>query len=394
MIKKLSIFLVFCYVQITFSQENTSTKVPKRIYTTKQVKKAPIIDGNINDATWNAVDWNANFTQLSPIEGNKPTQRTKFKIIYDEKNLYLAVRCYDSEPDKIVKRLSRRDGNDGDWIEINLDSYHDLRTAFAFTVTAAGVKGEEFASLNGKSWDKSWNPIWFVKTKIDEEGWTAEFKIPLSQIRFSDKEEQIWGMQIQRMDFRLQERTLWQRKPANLAGWISNMGELHGIKNIKPQKQLEIQPYTVGKTETFEKEIEVRWSDVDQNRHVRHSAYYDYCAFTRVSFITNTGYDASQLEKLAIGPILFKEECTFLRELKPDDVVTVNVLKGDMPEDGSKWIIHHEIFNKAGKKAAHVTVYGAWMEVKLRKLTSPPKDIAEAFNHLLPGKPYVHKSKS
>ena len=255
MIKKLSIFLAFCIVHIAYSQETTSSKVPKRIYRTKRVTKAPVIDGNITDETWNTVPWDTDFTQLSPTEGNKPTQKTKIKIIYDEKNLYLAVRCYDSEPDKIVKRLSRRDGNVGDWIEINLDSYHDLRTAFAFTVTAAGVKGEEFASLNGKSWDKSYNPIWFVKTKIDEEGWTAEFKIPFTQIRFTDKEEQIWGMQIQRMDFRLNERTLWQRMPRTVAGWISNMGELHGIKNIKPQKQIEIQPYAVGQTETFEKEI-------------------------------------------------------------------------------------------------------------------------------------------
>ena len=255
MIKKLSIFLAFCIVHIAYSQETTSSKVPKRIYRTKRVTKAPVIDGNITDETWNTVPWDTDFTQLSPTEGNKPTQKTKIKIIYDEKNLYLAVRCYDSEPDKIVKRLSRRDGNVGDWIEINLDSYHDLRTAFAFTVTAAGVKGEEFASLNGKSWDKSYNPIWFVKTKIDEEGWTAEFKIPFTQIRFTDKEEQIWGMQIQRMDFRLNERTLWQRMPRTVAGWISNMGELHGIKNIKPQKQIEIQPYAVGQTERFEKEI-------------------------------------------------------------------------------------------------------------------------------------------
>ena len=255
MIKKLSIFLAFCIVHIANSQETTSNKVPKRIYRTKRVTKAPIIDGNITDETWNTVPWDTDFTQLSPTEGNKPTQKTKIKIIYDEKNLYLAVRCYDSEPDKIVKRLSRRDGNVGDWIEINLDSYRDLRTAFAFTVTAAGVKGEEFASLNGKSWDKSYNPIWFVKTKIDVEGWTAEFKIPFTQIRFTDKEEQIWGMQIQRMDFRLNERTLWQRMPRTVAGWISNMGELHGIKNIKPQKQIEIQPYAVGQTETFEKEI-------------------------------------------------------------------------------------------------------------------------------------------
>lgn len=256
MIKKISLLLAVCISTFAFSQETTTTaKVPKRIYTTKSVVKAPIIDGDITDETWNAVPWNANFTQLSPIEGNKPTQRTKIKIIYDEKNLYLAVRCYDTEPDKIVKRLSRRDGNDGDWIEINLDTYRDLRTAFAFTVTAAGVKGEEFASQNGKSWDKSWNPIWFVKTKIDEEGWTAEFKIPFTQIRFTDQEEQIWGMQIQRMDFRLQERTLWQRMPRTVSGWISNMGELHGIKNIKPQKQVEIQPYTVAQTETFEQEV-------------------------------------------------------------------------------------------------------------------------------------------
>jgi len=255
MIKKLSIFLGFFIAQTVYNQETTTDKVPKRIYTTKRVKKAPIIDGDITDETWNTVYWNENFTQLSPTEGNKPTQRTKFKIIYDEKNLYLAVRCYDSEPDKIVKRLSRRDGNDGDWIEINLDSYRDLRTAFAFTVTAAGVKGEEFASLNGKSWDKSWNPIWFVKTKIDEEGWTAEFKIPFSQIRFTNKKEQIWGLQIHRMDFRLQERSLWQRIPRTVSGFISNFGELHGITNIKPQKQLEIQPYAVGQTKTFEKEI-------------------------------------------------------------------------------------------------------------------------------------------
>jgi acyl-CoA thioester hydrolase len=144
----------------------------------------------------------------------------------------------------------------------------------------------------------------------------------------------------------------------------------------------------------FEKTIEVRWSDVDQNRHVRHSAYYDYCAFTRVSFITGTGYDASELEKLAIGPILFKEECTFLRELKPDDTVTINVLKGDMPEDGSKWTIHHEIFNKHGIKAAHVTVHGAWIDLKLRKLTTPPKALADAFYDLSQGQSYVHKSKS
>jgi hypothetical protein len=254
--KKLSLFFAFCIAQFAYGQETTTTTtVPKRIYNTKRVVKAPVLDGILTDETWNAVEWAGDFKEFMPDEGKEPTQKTKFKIIYDEKNIYVAVRCYDTEPDKIVNRLSRRDGNDGDWVEINLDSYHDLRTGFAFTVTAAGVKGEEAISQNGSEWDRSWNPIWYVKTNIDEEGWTAEMKIPLTQVRFSDEEEQVWGLQMHRNNFRENDRSLWQRLPRDLPGWVSNIGELHGLKNIKPQKQLEIQPYVVGQTETFKKEI-------------------------------------------------------------------------------------------------------------------------------------------
>ena len=252
--KRLSLVLAFCMAQLIYSQETTTNTVPKRIYNTKRVTTAPVLDGVLTDEIWKAVEWAGDFKQWRPDEGGDPAQKTKFKIIYDEKNIYVAVRCYDTEPEKIVNRLSRRDGNDGDWVEINLDSYHDLRTGFAFTVTAAGVKGEEAISQNGDEWDSSWNPIWYVKTNIDEEGWTAEMKIPLTQVRFSDQKEQVWGLQMHRNNFRENERSLWQRIPAELSGWVSNLGELHGIKNIKPQKQIEIQPYAVGQTETFEKE--------------------------------------------------------------------------------------------------------------------------------------------
>ncbi len=251
--KTLSIILVFCIAQFAYSQETTT--VPKRIYNTKRVVKAPVLDGILTDEIWNTVEWAGGFKEFMPDEGKEPTQKTKFKIIYDEKNLYVAIRCYDTEPDKIVNRLSRRDGNDGDWVEINLDSYHDLRTGFAFTVTAAGVKGEEAISDNGNNWDRSWNPIWYVKTNIDEEGWTAEMKIPFTQVRFSDAAEQVWGLQMHRNNFRENERSLWQRIPRELPGWVSNIGELHGLKNIKPQKQIEIQPYAVGQAETFKEEI-------------------------------------------------------------------------------------------------------------------------------------------
>ncbi|WP_232520937.1 DUF5916 domain-containing protein [Flagellimonas nanhaiensis] len=240
-----------------FTQAQDSTQVvPKKIYVTKNLgaETTPSIDGLLNDAAWNLVEWGGDYVEWQPDENTPPSDQTKFKIIYDSKNLYIGVRCYDSEPEKIVKRLSRRDGFEGDWVEFNIDSYHDKRTAFSFTITAAGVKGDEFVSNNGNTWDSSWNPIWYARTNIDEEGWTAEIRIPLSQLKFGDAENQVWGLQSTRRFFRAEERSLWQRKPIDQPGWVSEFGELHGLKNIQPQKQLEVQPYTVTSGETYEAE--------------------------------------------------------------------------------------------------------------------------------------------
>ncbi|WP_417936283.1 DUF5916 domain-containing protein [Flagellimonas ochracea] len=233
-----------------------ATKVPKKIYVTKALEpeNPPIIDGLLDDSVWKLVEWGGDYVEFQPDENTDPSNQTKFKIVYDDKNLYIGVRCYDSEPDKIVKRLSRRDGFDGDWVEFNIDSYHDKRTAFSFTITAAGVKGDEFVSNNGNNWDSSWNPIWYAKTNIDDEGWTAEIRIPLSQLKFGSADNQVWGLQSTRRFFRAEERSLWQRKPIDQPGWVSEFGELHGLKNIQPQKQLEIQPYTVTSGETYEEE--------------------------------------------------------------------------------------------------------------------------------------------
>ena len=88
------------------------------------------------------------------------------KILYDDKNLYLAFKCYQADPTTIEKRMGRRDDFPGDWIEVNIDSYNDDRTAFSFTASASGVKGDEFVSNNGNNWDSSWNPIWYMDTNI------------------------------------------------------------------------------------------------------------------------------------------------------------------------------------------------------------------------------------
>lgn len=255
-VKQLCLFLTCIFFSLLAKAQDSTNVLPKKIYMTQALgsETAPVIDGLLNDSAWDLVAWGDDFIEQRPDENTPPAQQSAFKILYDEKSLYVGMRCFDTEPEKIVKRLSRRDGFDGDWIGIFIDSYHDKRTSFGFIVTAAGVKGDVLGSNNGNNEDDSWNPIWYVKTHTDDEGWTAEMRIPLSQIKFGRAEDQVWGLQIMRRYFRNEERSVWQRLPRDVAGWTSEFGELHGLKNIEPQKQLEIQPYTVAKTETFEPE--------------------------------------------------------------------------------------------------------------------------------------------
>ncbi|MFQ5674543.1 MAG: DUF5916 domain-containing protein, partial [bacterium] len=232
-----------------------SDEITKKIYVTKRVNPhPPIIDGRLNDPIWQKVEWSGDFTQRQPDDGAKPSQETAIKILYDESNLYVGVRAYDTEPDKIVKRVTRRDRFDGDWVEINIDSYFDKRTGFSFTINAAGVKGDEYISNDGDNWDSNWDPVWFGKVAIDEKGWTAEMKIPFSQLRFSNNEEQVWGVQFTRRIFRKDERSVWQYVPRNTGGWVSYFGELRGIKGISASRRFELLPYGVSDLRRLPKE--------------------------------------------------------------------------------------------------------------------------------------------
>tara|TARA_B110000908_G_C10184234_1_gene417209 strand:- start:638 stop:1075 length:438 start_codon:yes stop_codon:yes gene_type:complete len=141
----------------------------------------------------------------------------------------------------------------------------------------------------------------------------------------------------------------------------------------------------------FEKQIEIRWADADANGHVRHSAYYDYGAHVRIRFFEELGFNAFKMKELGIGPILFKEECSFIKELHIEDTIRINLKKGSVSEDGSKWVIHHEIFNTKGEKSAHISMKGAWLNLKSRKLCIPPIALAEAFHNLPEGIEYVYK---
>jgi len=235
---------------IAVSQED---KIEQRVYTTSRIiGEVPVIDGYINEKIWDIVDWSGSFTQREPYEYSPPSQKTSFKILYDDNNIYVAIRAFDTEPDKIEKRLSRRDGFEGDWVAISLDSYNDDLTGFGFSVTAAGVKGDVII-INDNQFDDTWDPVWYVKVSTDELGWVAEMKIPLTQLRFAKEKDHVWGLEVMRQLFRKEEFSVWQMVPQEASGWVSMWGELAGINNINPKKEIELIPYVMGSLEKSEK---------------------------------------------------------------------------------------------------------------------------------------------
>jgi hypothetical protein len=188
-VKKTLLFLVIILLSFQFSNADSPVK---KVYVTSNINPhPPVIDGKLDDPVWDKVTWAGDFVQRSPDEGKEPTQATGFKILYDERNVYIAVRAFDNEPEKIERRMSRRDDLEGDWVEVQLDSYFDHRTAFGFMVNAAGVKGDFVISNDGDNWDDTWDPIWYVKTDTDDQGWSAEMRIPLSQLRFGSSYTQV-----------------------------------------------------------------------------------------------------------------------------------------------------------------------------------------------------------
>jgi len=252
MIRVTIIFSLLCFSFHGLCQSILNGKKLCNAY--KVRSEAPVIDGKLDDPEWLYLAWINNFVQHQPYEGKEPSQETGFKILYDNDNIYVAIWAFDTNPDSLERRLTRKDEIDGDIVSIQFDTYHDQRTAFTFTVSASGVKSDAIHSNDGENEDITWDPIWQVKTSIDADGWNAEMKIPLSQLRFDKEKNQVWGLQVVRFLFRKEEVSLWQPVPRDASGWVHQFGELHGISDISPKKQIEIAPYVVASTERFEKE--------------------------------------------------------------------------------------------------------------------------------------------
>jgi acyl-CoA thioester hydrolase len=134
--------------------------------------------------------------------------------------------------------------------------------------------------------------------------------------------------------------------------------------------------------EAFLKDIQVRWSDLDPNVHLRHSVYYDWGAFCRISFLDEHQLTTELMQRLHIGPILFREECVFKKEIRLGDKVAIDLQVTKAKKDFSRWTIQHTVFKNGNAVSAIITVDGAWLDTTKRKLATPPAEVVEVFSHM------------
>ncbi|MEE9465624.1 MAG: DUF5916 domain-containing protein, partial [Candidatus Neomarinimicrobiota bacterium] len=204
------------------------------------------IDGMIDETAWEGANFTSNFVQRDPIEGDLPTELTEFAVLYDDEYIYVAINSYDSDPAGIRSILSRRDEETpSDWVHIAFDSYGDNLTAFEFWLNPLGVK-RDVRRYNDEGHDVNWDAIWEGEATIHSEGWSAEFRIPLRELRFSSREDQSWGLQVYRHISRKNEDDYWTYWSKEEAGHVRHYGRLTNLTGIPRQRRIYVAPYTTG----------------------------------------------------------------------------------------------------------------------------------------------------
>jgi len=207
------------------------------------------LDGKLDEAAWQAVAPVTDFRQSQPHEGDPATQRTEVRFLFDDEALYIGARMYDTQGAAGVRsRLVRRDqGSNADYIEVIFDTFHDHLGRVDFSVAPSGSKSDSYGP-NGADLDNSWDAVWDVKTHIDSLGWTAEFRIPLGQLRYPRDSVQTWGLQIWRLESRLNELSQWSFWRLNESGGPPRFGHLEGLHIARGPERAEVLPYVLARS--------------------------------------------------------------------------------------------------------------------------------------------------
>ncbi|MGH6692210.1 MAG: DUF5916 domain-containing protein, partial [Gammaproteobacteria bacterium] len=207
------------------------------------------VDGRLDDPAWAGAEPVTRFTQRIPREGDPATERTEVRLLYDDDALYVGARLHDTAPDSVVALLARRDRIvSADRFTVFIDAYHDRRSGFYFGVNAAGTLYD--GTLYNDDWNSdTWDGVWDARVTRDALGWTAEMRIPYSQIRFERREVHVWGVNYKREIARRNEQSYLVIQPNNASGFVSRFADLVGIERVSPPARLEVLPYITARAE-------------------------------------------------------------------------------------------------------------------------------------------------
>jgi hypothetical protein len=247
-----SFALVLALIRPAFSQELTSsnpidydTAHLSRVATAVRITERINIDGVLEEPVWQEAPPVNDFTQQRPRTGQPATERTEVRFLYDDDNLYVGVIAFDSDPEHITVNSIQKDfsGNESDGVTILIDGLHDRRSGFTFVANPAGAKRDVQLANDGNG-NVDWDGVWDVKTKTNNEGWVAEYMIPLKTLRFSNASSQTWGLNITRRVARINEESHWAPIPQRYTTWKTSLaGTLIGLENMRQGRNFKVKPY-------------------------------------------------------------------------------------------------------------------------------------------------------
>ena len=206
---------------------------PRPSITALRVEQPPVIDGVLDDDTWQKAPAAGDFMQYEPKEGVPMTERTEFRVLYDSRALYIGIWCYDSEPNKILARTMSRDDypDEDDFVSFSIDPFLDRRNGYMFAINPNGTRFDAIINNNAYA-GNSWDAIWSCRGNITDKGWFCEIAIPFDSIPF-EPNNSIWGFNISRTIRRKNESGRWHSEGRHLStSAMANAGEIRGLEGL------------------------------------------------------------------------------------------------------------------------------------------------------------------
>ena len=331
----------------TMALRHANGRVPPRLVALRAAPGSIRLDGRLDEPAWQTAEPATGFRQSFPKDGDSATERTEVRIVYDDDAIYVGARMFDSDPSRVTARLGRRDnGTQSDIFEVDFDSYHDHRTAFEFYTNPLGVRQDYVATNDFSFGDAGWDPVWDVATQRDSLGWTAEMRIPLSQLRFPNMEEQAWGINFFRYVQRKAESDVWSWAAQTEQGYASHFGHLVGLSHLPQPRRLEILPYAAGIEERSPTGAPGNPFDDGSHETGRVGVDFKYGLTSNLTLDATVNPDFGQVEldpavvNLTAFPTYFQERRPFFVE---GAGIFSGISPGNIPVNGPQYVYSRNI---------------------------------------------------